>query len=119
MPNTRANEDEDFCYLTTTGRSSGLPRQIEIWFALASGTLYMLAGGRERANWVQNIRKQPAVSVRIGSTHFSGTARVLAAGEEDQLARRLLLEKYKDDDDLDEWGKTSLAVAVDLQPAAN
>ena len=41
--------DEQFCYLTTTGRVSGEPREIEIWFALEATTLYMLAGGREKA----------------------------------------------------------------------
>ena len=35
-------QDEDFCYLTTTGRVTGLPREIEIWFALQGATLYML-----------------------------------------------------------------------------
>ena len=29
-----AKADEDYCYLTTTGRISGRPREIEIWFAL-------------------------------------------------------------------------------------
>ena len=38
--------DEDYCYLTTTGRVSGEPREIEIWFGLAGDTLYMLSGGR-------------------------------------------------------------------------
>ena len=36
---------EDFCYLTTTGRTSGKPHEIEIWFALRDGTLYLLSGG--------------------------------------------------------------------------
>jgi len=39
-------KDEDFCHLTTTGRNSGRPHTIEIWFALHGQTLYMLAGGR-------------------------------------------------------------------------
>ena len=38
---------EDYCYLTTTGRVSGKPRKIEIWFMLQGSTLYMLSGGGE------------------------------------------------------------------------
>ena len=38
-------KEEDLCYLTTTGRNSGRPHTIEIWFALNEQTLYMLAGG--------------------------------------------------------------------------
>ncbi len=30
---------ESYCYLTTTGRKSGEPRTIEIWFALENGVL--------------------------------------------------------------------------------
>jgi hypothetical protein len=54
---------ESFCYLTTTGRVSGEPREIEIWFGLEGETLYMLSGGRERSDWVKNLRREPAVRV--------------------------------------------------------
>ncbi len=37
--------DDDFCYLTTTGRVTARRHTIEIWFALNGRTLYMLAGG--------------------------------------------------------------------------
>ncbi len=107
---------EAFCYLTTTGRVTGRPHEIEIWFALDGGTLYMLAGGGDRADWVRNLRKNPAVRVRIGGARFAGHARVLAPGDEDTLARRLVVGKYQPgySDDLTGWGRTSLAVAVDL-----
>ena len=29
-----AHVDDDFCYLTTRGRVTGAPHEIEIWFAL-------------------------------------------------------------------------------------
>jgi deazaflavin-dependent oxidoreductase (nitroreductase family) len=117
MAKTRERlEDEDFCYLTTTGRKTGLPREIEIWFALQDRILYMLSGGRDRSAWVRNIQKDPSVTIRIASTHLTGTARIVTAGTEDQLARRLLLEKYqpRDSSDLEHWGETALPVAVDL-----
>ncbi len=40
--------DDDFCYLTTRGRVSGRPHEIEIWFALEGRTLYLLSGGDAR-----------------------------------------------------------------------
>ena len=46
----RALAGEDFCYLTTTGRVTGRPHEIEIWFALDGATLYMLSGGRGRSD---------------------------------------------------------------------
>ncbi|SRR5579884_2026012 len=106
---------ESFCYLTTTGRRTGRSHTIEIWFALNDTTLYMLAGGREQADWVKNIRKTPRVSVRIGDQVFAGQARDVRDGEEDTLARRIVYAKYAPgEDDLEEWAATSLPVAVDL-----
>jgi hypothetical protein len=35
----RSLADEDYCYLTTAGRVSGEPREIEIWFGLDGRTL--------------------------------------------------------------------------------
>lgn len=108
--------DEDFCYLTTIGRVTGRPRTIEIWFAVHEQTLYMLAGSRENAGWVKNLTRTPAVSVRIGKHCFTGSARIVAPAEEDALARRLVVGKYqpRDSDDLSDWGRTVLPVAVDL-----
>jgi deazaflavin-dependent oxidoreductase (nitroreductase family) len=107
---------EDYCYLTTTGRVSGEPREIEIWFALEGGSLYMLSGGRDRADWVRNLLKEPEVSVRIADERLAGRARVVQDPAEDTLARRLLFEKYSSrySGDLDSWRENALPVAVDF-----
>ena len=112
-------EAEDFCYITTTGRRTGNPHRIEIWFAAAPGTrtIYVLAGGRERADFVRNAIVEPKVTVRIGDREGGATARVLEAGtEEDARARSLVLAKYQapGETDLDRWGRSALPVAFDL-----
>jgi deazaflavin-dependent oxidoreductase (nitroreductase family) len=118
---------EAFCYLTTTGRVTGNPHTIEIWFALAGGRLYMLSGSgteegdreRPRADWVRNLVRTPAVQVRIRDQVFPATGRVVTGSEEDALARRLLVEKYRSaGDDLAAWGRTSLPVALDFATQA-
>lgn len=111
--------DEDFCYITTTGRRTGNPHQVEIWFGAEAGsrTIYVLAGGRERADFVRNAMVQPRVTVRIGNREGGATARVVEAGTaEDALARRLLLAKYQEpgNTDLESWGRSALPVAFDL-----
>lgn len=106
---------EDFCYLTTTGRVTGKPHTIEIWFALNGRTLYMLSGGRGNSDWVKNIRHRPQVTVRIGQVSFGGSGRVVEDPEEDTLARSLLVSKYRAEHrDLAKWGRTALPVAVDV-----
>jgi deazaflavin-dependent oxidoreductase (nitroreductase family) len=108
--------DEPYCYVRTTGRVTGRPHEIEIWFAAQGDTIYILSGGRDRSDWVKNIKKQPRVPVRIGQSTFAGHARIIdAASDEDARARQLVLAKYTPtNDDLDEWGRTALAVAIDL-----
>ncbi len=111
-PFTSAN----FCYLTTVGRVTGRPHEVEIWFALVpeSRTLYMLSDSG-RSDWVENLRRNPEVSVRIASKRFGGRARVVEGAEEDELARRLLVEKYEGAaGGLADWRRTALPVAVDL-----
>lgn len=109
---------EPFCYLTTTGRITGRPHTVEIWFGLNGRTLYLLSGNgpRHRADWVKNLSRTPAVSVRIRDRTLTGTARVVDDQDEDTLARGLLLAKYElaYSGDLSDWGRTALPVAVDL-----
>jgi deazaflavin-dependent oxidoreductase (nitroreductase family) len=116
---------QQYCYLTTLGRTTGRPREIEIWFGIANSTLYMLsgsgvAGGTPKAHWVRNLMEHSAVTVRIGGTTFAGQARIVASGTpEDALARRLLVEKYQPGyaNDLTGWGRSALPVAVERRDA--
>ncbi len=104
-----------FCYLTTTGRTSGPAHRIEIWFALHGGVVYLLSGGRDSSDWVRNLLASPNVTLELGEERRETTARILRSGsEEDALARRLLVEKYRPgyDGDLTVWGRDSLPVAV-------
>jgi deazaflavin-dependent oxidoreductase (nitroreductase family) len=108
---------EDFAYLTTTGRTTGRPHRIEIWFAIEGGVIYMLSGGGDRADWVRNIKKHGAVRIQIGSRSAAAKARIVRAGREDQRARELLDEKYmgwKAGKKLSSWARGSTPVAVDL-----
>jgi len=107
--------DEDFCYLTTVGRVSGRPHEIEIWFAIENNSLYMLSGDRDRSDWVKNLRRNPEVTVRLAGEYFEGHARLVEKEEEDELARRLLVEKYEHNPgSLANWRRTALPIAVDL-----
>ncbi|OGO53310.1 MAG: pyridoxamine 5'-phosphate oxidase [Chloroflexi bacterium RBG_16_68_14] len=107
---------EEYCYLTTTGRVTGRPHTIEIWFSLQGDTLYLLSGGRDRSDWVKNVRRTPQVTVRIADSAFPGQARIVEDAEEDALARRLLVEKYapRYSGDLSGWRRTALPVAIDI-----
>jgi deazaflavin-dependent oxidoreductase (nitroreductase family) len=113
----RSLSGEDFCYLTTTGRITGRPHEIEIWFALVpeACTLYMLSGGGGCSDWVKNLHRDPEVEIRIAGEHLGGRAREAKDIEEDELARRLLVDKYESSPGrLENWRHTALPVVVDL-----
>ncbi len=129
----RAVADDDFCYLTTTGRRTRRPHEIEIWFAGAdsgdgggdggddgSTTLYLLAGGGRSSDWVRNLEAGGACAVRLGRRDADprpARGRVLARDDpEDEVARRLVFAKYqpRNGGDLSAWREAALAAATDL-----
>jgi len=105
---------ETFFYLTTTGRKTGKPHKIEIWYVEHEDCFYLCSGGGTSADWVKNIQANPAVEFYMGTSmaqrpkhQVSGTARVLdQEGDEElrQQIRELFLNKYK-------WG-TGLFVQI-------
>jgi deazaflavin-dependent oxidoreductase (nitroreductase family) len=90
---------ELFLYLTTTGRVSGLPRTIEIWFVERAGRYYVVAERREDAQWVKNLARDPAVRFRVGTRGNPGrdaaaTARVVREPELVAAVASLMDAKY-------------------------
>jgi deazaflavin-dependent oxidoreductase (nitroreductase family) len=77
MTSLKSVADKQVLYLTTVGRRTGLPREIEIWFVVWSERLYLFAETGEAAGWVKNIRHNPKVTVRIGEWQIGATARML------------------------------------------
>src|SRR5437667_10232511 len=77
--------DKQVLYLTTIGRRTGLPRDIEIWFVVYCDRFYLLAETGEAAGWVKNIRRNPEVTVRIGERQIDAMARVLDRQADRQL----------------------------------
>lgn len=115
MTDERPLADLDYCYLTTTGRHTGRPHRIEIWFAMDGGNVYLLSGGGERSDWVRNLMISPEVVLEIADLKRNTKARVVTDPGEDALARRIVAEKYRPRyrGELGEWGRTSLPVAID------
>jgi len=98
-----------FLYLTTKGRRSGAPRDIEIWFTQHQGRYYVIAEHGNRAQWVRNIMAHPGVSFRVGEQSFAGQGRVVDSETDPHLHRtvqRLSEAKYG-------WGD---GLVVELTP---
>ena len=105
-----------FCYVTTVGRVTGRPHEIEIWYALRGSTVYLLSGGGQRSDWVRNLLRRPDLTIRIGDRTMAGRGRVVTSADEDRLARTLVYDKYSPGyaGDLEGWRESSLPIAIDL-----
>ena len=102
--------EPEFLYLTTTGRRTGLPREVEIWFTRRGDRFYLVAETGERDRWVRNLRADPRVRWRIGARTYTGRARVVDPVREAVLAatvRTRSRTKYG-------WGD---GLTVELRPA--
>ena len=113
---------EPYAYLTSTGRRSGRPREVEIWFSVHDDTVYLLNGGDEArppgsAGWVHNLRALPQATVRLAGVTFAARARFPAPGSsEDAAARAGIYAKYQAGyaGDLASWRDTGMLVALDV-----
>lgn len=97
-----------YLYLTTIGRRSGKPREIEIWFTRQDGCYYVIAE-YTTSHWVQNLLQTPQVEVRLGEERFRANTRVISPESEPLLhsaVQQLSREKYG-------WGE---GLVVELKP---
>ena len=98
---------EQYLYLTSRGRKSGEPREIEIWFTHHNGRFYVIAE-YETAHWLQNVRANPEVEVRVRDRRFRALARVLSPESDlSQTIAERSRKKYG-------WGD---GVIVELEPS--
>ena len=75
-----------YLYLTTRGRRTGLARQIEIWFTERDGRYYVIAE-HDTSHWLQNLRCDSRVQIRVGDSECPGRARALdPAADRDLIA---------------------------------
>lgn len=74
MPDLQALNRESLVQLTVRGRKTGNPHSVKIWFAAANDKIYVTSARGLGANWIKNLRKNPDVTVKIGSTEFPGVA---------------------------------------------
>jgi deazaflavin-dependent oxidoreductase (nitroreductase family) len=87
-------EKEQYLYLTTRGRKTRVPREIEIWFTHREGRFYIIAE-YATSNWVQNLVAHPEVQVRVAENSFKARARVIPSETDlNRAVQQLSRDKY-------------------------
>ena len=102
---------EEYCYLTTRGRVTGKPHEIEIWFVVHENALYLMSGGMDGSDWVKNLLKDHNVTLRVAGQTFPAVAQVKVGNN--SSIRNLMADKYNEresDGSLSEWAQTALVI---------
>ncbi len=97
--------------LTTTGRKTGRPRTVELWFVYEDGVVWLMTGKDRNgptSHWARNLQANPEASLKIGRTVF----RAKATKVEDTEARlSLLMGAYRA-----KYGETTVHQFYDGSP---
>jgi deazaflavin-dependent oxidoreductase (nitroreductase family) len=100
--------------ITTTGRHSGTPRRIEIWFHNLDGAIYITGLPGKRA-WYANLVAQPAFTFHLKGDVKADLAAHARPVSEPQERRRVLdgiLERLGRSGEIEDWMVRSPLVAV-------
>lgn len=92
------NADADCCDIVTTGRRSGNPHEIEIWFGVArvqnGAIMYLISGNGPTADWYQNLLFNREVVVKLAGEAHLGHARAVVEPDERRRVGDLMGAKY-------------------------
>ncbi|HEX8343987.1 MAG TPA: nitroreductase/quinone reductase family protein [Actinoplanes sp.] len=104
-----------FALLETTGRRSGLPRQTPVGNGLDGDTFWLVASHGLQADYVRNLRADPAVRVEVRGVWRTGKAVLLP--DDDALARSRTLPHQWDAAIGRMLASAPLTIRIDLDPA--
>lgn len=112
----RAIEGGLTCDITTTGRSSGQPRRIEIWYFVIDGQVY-ISGTPGPRDWYANMLAEPRFIFRVKQgAQADLPARAVPIhdpGERRRIMSHIMRSNsYFADGDIEEWVADSPLVAV-------
>ena len=98
--------------LETTGRKSGMPRQVPVGNGLRGNEFWIVTEHGYAASYVKNIQADPRVRVKVGGRWHRGTARILP--DDDPYERLRRLRRPVNDALLLAVGTEQLVIRVDL-----
>lgn len=99
--------------LETTGRKSGLPRQVPLGNGLRGDDFWIVTEHGYAADYVKNIQANPNVRVKVGRRWYTGVAEILA--DEDPEARLRWLGRPVNDTLLRLVGTQQLVIRIRLE----
>ena len=109
------------CDITTTGRRSGQPRRIEIWYFVVDGRVY-ITGTPGRRDWCANLLADPRLTFHVKQgARADLPARATPITDPTERARIMAAIRERNNwyvsagHSLDAWVQGSPLVAVDFE----
>jgi deazaflavin-dependent oxidoreductase (nitroreductase family) len=113
----RALENDRTIDITTTGRTSGEPRRIEVWRYRYDGRIF-LSGSPGTRDWYANLLAHPGLTYHLkGSAHadLPAVARPITdEAERREVVAGILEDLGRGSDNLEEWVASSPLAEVEF-----
>ena len=102
--------------ITTTGRRSGAPRRVEIWFYKLGARIY-ITGSPGRRDWYANLLARPEFTFHLKQSEqadIPARARPITHLPERERVLSRILERIGSSERLDDWVARAPLVEVQL-----
>jgi deazaflavin-dependent oxidoreductase (nitroreductase family) len=86
-----ALQNDNIIEITVTGRTSGRPISLPIWFAVDGDKVYLIPVKGSDTEWYKNVRKTPTLRLSTRGKTLAASARILT----DQAQLDQVLEKFR------------------------
>jgi deazaflavin-dependent oxidoreductase (nitroreductase family) len=101
--------------ITVTGRKSGRPISIPVWFVLEDGNLYLLPVSGSDTQWYKNVLNNPLIRIETGGA--KGEVKLAPVTDAKQVSSIVekFRAKYGPGDVKKYYSKFDVALLADLQ----
>src|SRR6267142_6087549 len=101
--------------ITVTGRKSGRPISIPVWFVLENGKLYLLPVSGSDTQWYKNVLKNPSIRIEAGGAEAELKVAPVTDAKQVSSVVDKFRAKYGASDVKKYYSKLDVAVLADLQ----
>jgi len=101
--------------ITVTGRKSGRPISIPVWFVLENGKLYLLTVSGSDTQWYKNVLKNPSIRIEAGGAEAELKVAPVTDAKQVSSVVEKFRAKYGANDVKKYYSKFDAAVIADLQ----
>jgi deazaflavin-dependent oxidoreductase (nitroreductase family) len=100
--------------ITTTGRRSGKPRRVEMWFHNVDGRIF-ITGMPGKRDWYANVLANPVMTFHLKQSvaaDLSATAHPVVVPGEKRRILEVILDRISDPSYIDKWMARSPLIEV-------